>query len=143
MKFTALTKADVDLILSLQKDNFSDGWNKEQLNSAFDSQTFHAVALFNGQTPLGLITYSQVFDTADIEGVVVVSSERKKGYGKMLVNYALTKLKESGAVSVLLEVRESNVCALRLYLACEFKSISIRKKYYSDGENAVVMKKEL
>ncbi len=143
MTFTALGKNDIDLILAIQKDNFADGWNASQLLSGFESGNLIAIALQDGGKTVGLITYTLVIDTADIEGVVVLSSERKKGYGKELVERALLELKASGAVNALLEVRESNAPAIALYRSCGFKSIATRAKYYSDGESAVVMKKEL
>ncbi len=143
MNFLRLAERDVDLILSIQKDNFLDGWNKEQLISAFNSGDFFAVGLDVGGRLVGLITYSLVIDVADIEGVVVLCSERGKGYGKALVDYAVKDLTAKGAKSALLEVREGNNSAIALYLSRGFGKISVRKKYYSDGENALVMKKEL
>lgn len=38
-----------------------------------------------------------------------------------------------------LEVRESNEAAQELYKRFGFKKIGVRRKYYSDGENAVIM----
>ncbi len=38
-----------------------------------------------------------------------------------------------------LEVRESNDAAQELYKKFGFKQIGVRQKYYSDGENAVIM----
>ncbi len=143
MNFVRLLKKDIDLILSVQKDNFKDGWNKAQLISAFDGGNFYALAIEEGGVTVGIITYSLSFDTADIESVVVVSSERKKGYGKLLVERAVLDLEERGVKSILLEVREFNLPAIALYTACGFSKISVRKKYYFDGENAVIMQKEL
>jgi len=42
---------------------------------------------------------------------------------------------------VFLEVRESNAPARALYGRAGFVSIAVRKKYYGDGEDAVVMVK--
>ncbi len=143
MIFKELSACDIDLILSIQKDNFADGWNKEQLLSGFNGGNLFAIQLqIDGKT-VGLITYSVSFDTADIEGVTVVGSERKKGYGKLLMAFALAQLKNKNVTDVFLEVRRSNLPAIALYSACGFNKISERKKYYSDGEDAVVMKKEI
>ena len=49
---------------------------------------------------VGLITYSLSFDTADIEGVVTIKEHRGKGYGKLLVNDALSKIKDDGKEKV-------------------------------------------
>ena len=42
-----------------------------------------------------------------------------------------------------LEVRSSNTPAINLYKKAGFTNLSVRKKYYDDGEDAVVMAKEL
>ena len=46
---------------------------------------------------------------------------------------------ELGATSFSLEVRESNIKAQNLYLKSGYTKSGIRKGYYSDGENAIVM----
>ena len=60
----------------------------------------------------------------------------------MLIENAINELKNQDLNKVLLEVRESNLPAKNLYIKHGFEQISIRKKYYSDGENAVILIKE-
>ena len=55
---------------------------------------------------------------------------------------ALEDIKEKGVGKVFLEVRKSNSVAIKLYGDLGFNLVSERKKYYSDGENALVMLKE-
>lgn len=43
------------------------------------------------------------------------------------------------AESVLLEVRASNEAALRLYSSLGFERVGLRRQYYPDGEDAVLM----
>ena len=42
-------------------------------------------------------------------------------------------------LEAVLEVRESNQKAIKLYQKFGFKTASVREKYYGDGENALVM----
>ena len=143
MTFERFDQSRVDEILAVEKENFSDGWSREQLISAFRTGNFYCDALIvNGKT-VGLITYSLTVDTADIEGVVTVTSERGKGYGKALVSRALSQIESFNKTKVFLEVRESNVPAIALYSGQDFNKISVRKNYYQDGETALVMVKEL
>jgi len=51
--------------------------------------------------------------------------------------------KERGATEMFLEVRVSNAAAMRLYLGCGFAGVYARTRYYSDGEDCLVMKKIL
>lgn len=143
MIFKVLTKEDVSSIIEIEKENFSDGWNESLLNSAFDSGRFYALSLIDENQTLGIITYSIAQDTADIEGVVTVKQFRRKGVGKMLVQQVLDSLKAQGVGKVFLEVRASNEPAKNLYHSKGFLDISLRKKYYQDGEDAIVMLKEI
>ena len=56
---------------------------------------------------------------------------------------AESKLVSLGVNKVFLEVRSSNISAIALYEKKGYTKISVRKKYYADGEDALVMVKEL
>ena len=142
MTFSMLNKEDVDKIVELFKANFLDGWNKNMLLSAFDGGRFLSIGAFVEDKLVGAITCSLSFDDADVEGVTVEKSLRRKGIGKALLEQAEKVIKEKGISALLLEVRQSNLPAIALYEQAGFKQISVRKSYYPDGENAVVMKKE-
>ena len=43
---------------------------------------------------------------------------------------------------IFLEVRKSNIPAINAYKKAGFNQISVRKKYYSDGEDALILIKE-
>ena len=59
----------------------------------------------------------------------------------------MTKLceiaKSAGAGKVFLEVRVSNSAAMKLYLKCGFAGVYARTRYYPDGEDCLVMVKNL
>ncbi len=141
MKTALLTKSDLPKILQLYKDNFADGWNKAMLESAFDTNRFIALGAFENQNLIGLITCSMAIDDADIEGVVVAKEFRLKGYAQILLTELENLLNEKDVKKIFLEVRESNIPARTLYQKNGYKEINKRKKYYSDGENAVIMAK--
>ena len=82
-------------------------------------------------------------DSADIEDVFVIPEERGKKISSSLADKTLKDLKEKGVREVFLEVREKNSVARNLYEKFGFNIVSVRKKYYNDGENAVIYRKEL
>ena len=63
---------------------------------------------------------------------------QSKGFGTKLMEEFF---KCQNAVSAILEVRSSNVKAIGLYQKFDFKTIRIRKEYYSNGEDALFMQK--
>lgn len=137
-----LTKEDARKISIFEKENFIDFWNENQLLSSFNSPCFHAYALIDEGKITGLITFHCVLDEGEIYSVVVKKSERGKGLGFYLLDFALDKLAEQNVKKVFLEVRSENEVAIGLYLKAGFEKTAIRKGYYKDSD-AVIMKKTL
>ena len=82
-----------------------------------------------------------LFEDAEILNVAVAPSFRRRGLGKALLLALEEYAKKQGAERLLLEVREGNVSARGLYDSFGFSAFGVRKNYYEDGENAVVMQK--
>ena len=137
-----LDKNSVNQILELYSGNFSDGWSKSMLESGFDGGRLKAIGAFIEDKMVGVITFSLSLDDADIEGVVVHKQFRAKGIGQQLIESAHEAIKKQKIKAVLLEVRQSNKTAISLYQKVGYQQIAVRKNYYSDGENALVLKKE-
>ncbi len=137
-----LSVSEVDLIIELYANFFCDGWNKDMFISSFNGGRFLCLGAFNNESLVGVITLTLGLDDADIESVFTAPKYRKQGVADLLIDSALEQIKNQGLNKVLLEVRESNSPAKNLYFKHGFKEISIRKKYYSDGENAVILIKE-
>ena len=47
--------------------------------------------------------------------------------------------KKSNLKSITLEVNEQNIPAINLYKKFNFEQVGIRKKYYNNSQNAVIM----
>ena len=141
--FIKLKASDADYLESAKTFGFTDGWSANMVKKSFENAGFQGyIAQINGVN-VGFITATAVQDFADIESVFTHPDYRKKGIAKGLVAILEKDLKSQGVVKVLLEVRITNKQATALYNSCGFTEISKRKKYYPDGEDALVMEKEL
>ena len=79
-------------------------------------------------------------ESAHITEIAVREQLRGNGIGELLLIGSLTAAVEYGSQVMTLEVRVSNFIAQRLYEKYDFKSVAIRKGYYSDNrEDAAVM----
>lgn len=79
-------------------------------------------------------------DEAHITEIAVRGSFRGNGIGELLLIGSLRAAVEYGSHVMTLEARVSNFIAQRLYEKYSFKSVGIRKGYYSDNrEDAVIM----
>ncbi len=143
MIFREIKKEDIPFIISSASYGFNDGWNEEMLLSSFSTQRFGGIIASLGNEDVGYITFDLGIDDADIEEVFVLPKYRKQGVALALVNEVFLRLKEKGTKKIFLEVRENNILARKLYEKRGFSKINERKKYYFDGETAVVYLKEL
>lgn len=137
-----LSKDYIDDIISLESD-FPDAFSKESMLSSFNSGRFFALGYFEEEKLLGILTYSLSIDDADIDTVYVRTDKRNKGIASLLLCETLNQIKSKNINKVFLEVREGNLPAISLYEKFSFHKIDIRRKYYFDGENAIIMQTEI
>jgi ribosomal-protein-alanine N-acetyltransferase len=83
---------------------------------------------------------------AHVLNVCVRGEFRNFGFGRRLLQHLLERASAAGVNEAFLEVRPSNLAAIRLYQRLGFEQIGIRRGYYQapDGrEDAIVLKLEL
>ena len=129
---------DILKISELEKECFSDPWTYRM-----SSKLFYGVCAVEDGEIVGYACETVLFENAEVDNIAVAESCRRRGVGKKLLKKLETEAKERGARVILLEVRVSNAPAMTMYLKEGFKGIYVRPRYYPDGEDAVVMQKEL
>ena len=140
-----LDERDFALITSAKDMGYVDEWNKDMLLSALKNQNFYGIKVIRDKIKeevLGYIHYSLSVDSMDINSVFVFPSFRRKGVAEKLLSVVIDTAKEKRLDKIFLEVRETNAPAIKLYQKAGFNKVGTRKKYYFDGENAIVMARE-
>ena len=143
MNGRAWTLNDIDVISDMEKECFPDPWTRRMLTESFLSERFSGVLIEEEGAIVAYGGLSIAIDEAEIELVAVSEMYRRCGRGKMIVDDLLEIAKKRGVKRVFLEVRVSNASAQILYLKCGFHGLYARSRYYPDGEDALVMVKEL
>lgn len=91
----------------------------------------------------GFVLYSCDYENADLLYVYTPHRVRREGYASQLIEQSLQRLRYKQVTRVTLEVRKSNVAAQSFYKRHNFEEIDRRIQYYKDGEDAIVMTKEI
>ena len=91
----------------------------------------------------GLVLARAVAGEAEILTLAVVPGARRRGLGAALLAAALQGAVLRGAVVVFLEVAAGNATALALYRAAGFAGVGRRVRYYADGDDALVLRRDL
>ncbi|GAL19672.1 ribosomal-protein-S18p-alanine acetyltransferase [Vibrio maritimus] len=102
----------------------------------------HNVVMLVDEQPVGYFYAQNIVGEVSLLNIAVSPLHQGKGYGRQLVQHFLAYCETSQAESAWLEVRESNVPAVSLYLAEGFNEVDRRRDYYptEDGrEDAVIM----
>ncbi len=100
------------------------------------------VAVFQNNV-IGYYGFLHILDELHILNVAVDPTFRQKGIGNKLIAHLVEKARALSARAVTLEVRESNLPAIRLYEKFGFVSAGVRPHYYTDKENALIYWLEL
>jgi len=92
-------------------------------------------------TVAGFVSYGICGDEIELKKIGVLSQYRNRSIGKLALENILLIVKNEGFHRMVLEVSENNYPALHLYSHLKFQKIGIRKKYYLNLFNAIVMQK--
>ncbi len=138
-----MTMDDLNTIVTLEQRIFNDPWSKSSFEAELlinKKYSFPLVMELEGK----IVAYAVVwyfFEELHIANIAVHPDYRRMGLGRMLMEYILEKF--GNAEFAFLEVRQSNKAAIKLYQSLGFKILNIRRQYYNDGEDALVMVKDL
>ena len=116
-------------------------WSKE----SFYNELANNLAVYYGikseeNTLAGYIGTWKIIDEAHITTLAVHPDYQKKQLAQALLVQTIEDCYQSMIKYITLEVRESNISAIKLYEKFLFESIGIRKHYYQDNnENAIIM----
>ena len=118
--------------------------NKLHNNYEFKLDTFSdCLVIINESFLIGFIIYSTIYERAEIVDLYVDEKYRNMGCAKQLIKSVINNCKENNCNNITLEVNKNNIPAISLYKYFGFKDVSIRKSYYDDGNDALLMNKNL
>lgn len=87
----------------------------------------------------GFLVGESILDETSLLHLAVARSHQQQGLAGRALRHWLVQLRRVGQQRCLLEVRPSNAAALALYRGLGFAEIGRRRRYYPDGEDALVM----
>ena len=136
------TENDFSKITLIEKRVFRFPWSNNQIKWELRFQPIASkYVMLLEDNIIGYIFTHRIDNEVQILNFAIDTPYQHKGYGEEFFSYFLGQLDED--ISIILEVRKSNFSAINLYLKFGFSELGIREKYYSDGEDAIVMIRKL
>jgi ribosomal-protein-alanine N-acetyltransferase len=141
-----MSRADIPQVHDIARHSFSTPWQAGSFEHELANKDAILHAAVVDDKIIGYICLRTILDAAHIMDMAVISGLRRTGLGSMLLRSALQELRRTkqDIHLVTLEVRESNIAAIKLYETFGFKEIGRRKSYYKKPlEDAVIMETDM
>lgn len=143
MAVRKLTRSDITAMLAIENSVHVAPWTKETFDVCLEADCPGWVSEQDGKGVVGFIIVSNQANECHILNIGVSRPCQHQGFGRELLDEALTSCQQDGAGIAYLEVRRTNSRAIRIYEAAGFVQIGERENYYPGGEDALVYAKLL
>lgn len=138
-----MTISDLDEISDILYSEFDDFWTISTLKSELqNTNSQYIVAKLNNEI-IGFGGIWKAVDDIHITDIVVKEVFRRQNIGSIILKQLIDLAKKQTITSITLEVNSNNIPAQKLYEKFGFKRIGLRKKYYNNTDDAVIMTKDL
>jgi len=140
-----MMEADLPEVAAIEQGSYAFPWSENIFRDCLRvGYTCRALDLAGQVIGYGVMSLGA--GEAHILNVCVRDEFRNVGFGRRILDQLLERAGAAGVREAFLEVRPSNLAAIRLYQRLGFEQIGIRRGYYQapDGrEDAIVLKREL
>lgn len=144
IKIDKMNSNDLNLISYNLETEFDNFWNLNILKEELKNEnSIYFVAKDTSGKIIGFAGILIILDEANITNIVTKKTCRKHGIGSLLLQQLIDVSVEKKLSSITLEVNENNASAIKLYEKFNFRKMGLRKKYYKNKENAIIMTLEL
>lgn len=144
LQYAPMVVADLDEVYALEQSVYPHPWSRGNFLDSL-SNGYSAWTLRDDQGKLvGYFLLMAAVDEAHLLNVAVAARRQREGLGRYLLDKVAACARGLGMESILLEVRPSNLRALKVYEKYGFAEIGRRKAYYpahnGQREDAIVMR---
>tara|TARA_B100001540_G_C15536957_1_gene519590 strand:+ start:141 stop:563 length:423 start_codon:yes stop_codon:yes gene_type:complete len=133
-------KDHLEKILGIELDSFDNPWSYQSFLNEINNDVGSNWVYLQHANLLGYMFGWIIQGDYHINNIAVKVSARRKGLAKKMIDNIIFSPRIK---NVYLEVSRLNESAIRLYEKIGFRENGVRKKYYSNGADAILYKMEL
>lgn len=135
---------DLDQVTAIEKRNFRDAWTRRAfLAEMAASPTSQPLVAVYEDRIIGYVVPWFVADELQIANLAIHEDFRRRGLGRLLLARVFEAAQRRGCRKAHLEVRRSNLIAQQFYQSLGFRETGVRRNYYNQNEDALLMSKNL
>jgi len=141
LELRRLELADLDAIEEIEKVSYPTPWSRSMFASELAKPSSLSLGAVDEHGVLvGYLVLSRYVDAWHVMNVAVAPEQRRSGVASALLDHLLEVTREDAQRGYTLEVRVSNLGAIRLYERFGFAARGVRRGYYTDNrEDALIM----
>jgi [ribosomal protein S18]-alanine N-acetyltransferase len=139
-----LDAQDLDVVEAIERESYPTPWSRSMFDAELRKPSSLALGAFTEDDDLvGYAFVSRYVDAWHLMNVAVADAFRRRGIASALLERLFEVTGTDPRRGYTLEVRVSNVGAIRLYERLGFEARGIRRGYYTDNrEDALIMWRE-
>jgi [ribosomal protein S18]-alanine N-acetyltransferase len=140
LRIRRLDLHDLNAIERIEKRAYPTPWSRSMFASELAKPTSICLGAFEGDELIGYVINSRYVDAWHVMNVAVDPDRQRRGAATALLERLFELTADDERRGYTLEVRMSNVGAIRLYEQLGFEARGIRRGYYTDNrEDALIM----
>jgi len=134
-----LLYTDLPQVIAIERRVFPTPWSLAMFVLELSKQTGVCLAAVSGRNLIGYLICARYDTVWHLMNLAIDADQQRNGIATALLAELYERVQDDDA-RFTLEVRRSNVIAIRLYEREGFRAAGIRRRYYQDnGEDALVM----
>jgi len=133
---------DLDAIERIERESYPTPWSRSMFAGELAKPSSISLGAFDDDTGVlvGYVVISRYVDAWHVMNLAVTPPWRRRGVARTLLDQLFEVTSGDERRGYTLEVRVSNVGAIKLYEATGFVSRGVRRGYYTDNrEDALIM----
>lgn len=141
-----LERSDLDAVAEIEAASSANPWSRNlfagELDLPDEQRTWFVAVEGGGPAGAETIGFGGVMYVAaegHVMNIAVRPDRRRRGLGERLLRSLVDDAVGRGVDALTLEVRVSNTAARELYRRFGFVPAGVRRRYYGDGEDALVL----
>lgn len=142
--------ADAEYVRGLSNKVFHQhGPYEEIVGGWFDSRSTLTILAFMEKRPVGFAMVSQLarewysLRVFELLAIAVEPAKWRRGIGNLLMSEIERKIKVLGVKTLILHTGVDNLAGRKLFEKCGFMTFKIKKEFYPEGQDALMMYKDI
>lgn len=139
MKFEPLRYEHLRQMAQIEQEAFDQPWSERMFIPEVEDENAYYLVGVRGDEVICYGGFHKVLDEAHITNIAVRADSRGRGIGTLLMSELISRARLLGVKYMTLEVRDNNENAIKLYKSFGFTVEGIRKRYYNNSRDALIM----